>query len=136
MASRNEVEAGAAGAGARRVTTLDHEALDHAVEDDAVVVRALAGLTRARVGVFLAALGELHEVANRLRGVVGEQLQPDGADVGVQRREQLLGHQFSLSLVTFRHHRIRRGFWRIRVCGPPVRGRMASSGPVRNVLPG
>jgi hypothetical protein len=83
----------AAATGAGRVAALDHEAADHPVEDDAVVVRAAARLAVARVRVRLRAFGEFDEIADSLRRVVGEQFHADGSDVGVQRRERLLSHQ-------------------------------------------
>jgi hypothetical protein len=58
------VDAAAAAAGAGRVTALDHEVGDDAVEDDSIVV---------------AALGELLEVLDRLGRVLVVQLEDDGA---------------------------------------------------------
>ena len=60
----------AAATGAGRVTGLDHEVRDHAVEDDAVVEPV------AR---------ELDEVVDRLGRVVVEELELDRAMVGVHR---------------------------------------------------
>src|SRR3954454_5129449 len=66
--------AGAARAGAGRVTPLDHEVLDHAVEDHAVVE---------------AVAGEFAEVLDGLRGVVVEELD---ADVAVARLQDSRAH--------------------------------------------
>src|SRR5690606_20591277 len=73
----------ATGAGAQRATALDHEALDHPVEAQAVVVllAAAAGV----VGVGLGPLGETDEVVDRLGSVVGEQVDDDVAAVGLER---------------------------------------------------
>ena len=65
-----ELVAGAAGAGALRAAALDHEVGDHAVEDEPVV-EAFAR--------------ELREVRDRLRGLVGEELDLDRALAGVKR---------------------------------------------------
>ncbi len=65
-----ELVAGAAGADALRAAALDHEVGDHAVEDEPVV-EALAG--------------ELREVRDRLRGILGEELDLDRALAGVKR---------------------------------------------------
>ena len=66
--------AGAAGAGAERAAALDHEAVDHPVEVEAVVEAAGLLLPGLRVGVLLRALGEADEVRDRLGGVVREQV--------------------------------------------------------------
>src|SRR5581483_5860545 len=66
-------------AGAGRVAALDHEVGDDAVEDDAVVE---------------AVARELREVLDRLRRVVGIELDADRAVVRMQRR---LAHARSLS---------------------------------------
>ncbi len=77
----------AAGALAERVAALDHEAVDHAVEDEAVVVRLLHLLARLRVGPLLRALGEADEVGDGLRRVLVEELDGElalrGGEVGV-----------------------------------------------------
>jgi hypothetical protein len=44
------------------IATLNHEPVDHAVEDDAVVVRPFHLLVGLRVGPLLRALGEPDEV--------------------------------------------------------------------------
>ena len=77
-----ELVARTTGAGAERATTLDHEVVDHPVEAKAIEVR----LTRAAgvVTVFLGALGQTDKVVDRLRRVVGEQVDDDVAVVGVQ----------------------------------------------------
>src|SRR5215207_2427428 len=66
-----ELVAGAAGSRALRTATLDHEVLDHAVEDQAVVV---------------AVAGQLDEVVHGLRRVLVEQLDLDRPVIGVHRR--------------------------------------------------
>ena len=63
--------AGSADALAERVAALDHEAVDDAVKDDAVVVRLRHLLVGARVGPLLRALGEADEVLDRLRALPG-----------------------------------------------------------------
>ena len=65
-----ELVARAAGAGALRAAALDHEVGDDAVEDQPVV-EALAG--------------ELGEVLDRLRGLVGKELDLDRSFAGVKR---------------------------------------------------
>jgi hypothetical protein len=76
-----ELVPGAAPAGSRRVTALDHETVDHTVEDRVVVE---LGLARLRVLRALA-LGQLHEVGDGQRGVGGEELHLDVALAGVER---------------------------------------------------
>src|SRR6478735_628537 len=79
--------AGAAGPTPERVTALDHEAVDDAVEDDPVVQGgAGARLARRRVGPLLLTGREAAEVLHGLRGVVLEELQADVATVRVQGR--------------------------------------------------
>ena len=75
--------AGATGAGAERAAALEHEAVDDAVEAEAVVV----ALTRP-AGVVVVVLGALREAGEVLHGlgrVVGEEVQHDVATVGLQR---------------------------------------------------
>lgn len=77
-----EVVAGAAGAGARGVATLDHEVLDDAVEDH-TVVKAL--------------VCKVFEVLHGLRCVVAEEVDHDITVVGVDGRNRSMnGHVFSL----------------------------------------
>ena len=84
--SSSNCVARAAGAAAQRVAALDHEVLDDAVEDGAVVERrarlVLAGL---RVGPGLLAGGQSDEVLDGLRRVVAEEVDLDVAVVGVDR---------------------------------------------------
>jgi len=78
-----ELVAGAAAAGAGGVAALDHEAVDDAVENDAVIEVAgdhVAGV----VAVFLRACGQPGEVGDGLGGLGVEQVQRDVAVVGVQ----------------------------------------------------
>ena len=70
-----ELVARAAGAGAGGVAALGHEALDDAVERDAVVV---------------AVAGEEDEVVDGVRRLVGEQLDDDVAVVGADGRRVAL----------------------------------------------
>jgi hypothetical protein len=58
-----------------KVTTLDHELLDDAVEDGALVVQRLSGLSNA-----LLARAESAEVLGRLGNKVGVELHGDTAD--------------------------------------------------------
>src|SRR3954471_20154611 len=62
-----EGEARAAGALAQRIASLDHEAVDHPVEDGAVVVRLADALAGPRVRPFLRAFGEPDKILDRLR---------------------------------------------------------------------
>ena len=78
-----ELVAGAADALAERVAALEHEVLDDAVEDDAVVERVGADLARGGVGPLDRAGGEADEVGDGLRGVVAEEVDLDGAVVGL-----------------------------------------------------
>ncbi len=92
-----EAVARPAGAGAERVAALDHEPADHPVERRPVVERCGGLLTCARVDPLTLALGQLGEVGDRLRRVVGEQLDLDRAGIGLQGGEQLLSHGVYLS---------------------------------------
>jgi hypothetical protein len=87
-----EAVSGATRAGAERVTTLDHEAGDHPVEDRAGVERLGRGLPGARVGPVLAALSQLDEVAHGRRRVVGKEPDLDIAVVRANGGVQLLSH--------------------------------------------
>src|SRR5919107_828622 len=64
---------------AERIAPLDHEPVDDAVKDDAIVVRLLHLAVAARVGPLLAALGEPDEVLDRLRRLLVEELRREGA---------------------------------------------------------
>src|SRR5699024_5120676 len=79
-----EVVTGAATAGAGWVAALDHETVDDAVEDGAVVERTLLGAGCVGGLVFLGALGQADEVVHGLRGVVSEEVDGDVSTVGVQ----------------------------------------------------
>jgi len=70
-----ELVARAAGATTLRAAALDHEIGDHAVEDQAVIE---------------AALDQVHEVGDRQRRLVGEQLDLDRALGGVESGDE--GH--------------------------------------------
>ena len=61
-----EVVAGSADPLAERVAALNHEAVDHAMKDDAVVVRLRDLLVGARVGPLLGAFGQADEVLDGL----------------------------------------------------------------------
>ncbi|MCW2427733.1 hypothetical protein M2260_002641 [Rhodococcus erythropolis] len=80
-----ELVARAAGAGSGGVATLDHEAVDDAVEDGTVVERAGLGAGGVCGGVLLRAVGEADEVLDGLRRMVAEQSDLDVAAVRVQR---------------------------------------------------
>src|SRR5215213_3323792 len=80
----------AAGSRAERVSTLNHEATDHAVEGSSVVELGSADLAGIWVPPLATAFGQLDEVRDRLRSVVREELEADRTPVGVQRREELL----------------------------------------------
>ena len=69
--SSANVVAGPADALAERIAALNHEAVDHAVEDDAVVVRLRDLLVGARVGPLLGAFGQADEVVDRVRALPG-----------------------------------------------------------------
>src|SRR5262249_31287614 len=58
----------------------------------AVIVWSAPRLAGARVGVLTGTLCQLDEVSHGLRRVVGEKLHTDRSGVGVQRRENTLGH--------------------------------------------
>ena len=64
--------------------TLDHETVDDAVENRAVVERTFIGTGSVRLGILLRAPSQADEVSHGLRGVVSEQFDGDIAVVGVQ----------------------------------------------------
>ena len=68
-----EVVAGPAGALAEAVAPLNHEAVDDAVEDHAVVKRRFTPFAARRIPPFLAALGEPDEVGDGVRGLLVEE---------------------------------------------------------------
>jgi hypothetical protein len=75
-----ETVAGASAAVAQRVTTLDHEVGNHAVEDGPVVKRFVVhGCAAGRVLPVFSAGGEADEVVDGNRGLVGEQRTVDVA---------------------------------------------------------
>ena len=80
-----ELETRAASAGAGRVAALDHEVIDDAVEDCAVIERT--GLLALCVlgGVVLLALGQADEVFNGYRCVVTEEIDNNVTVVGMHR---------------------------------------------------
>src|SRR5215831_2060689 len=84
-----ELVTGSTGALSERIAALDHEAVDHAMEDRAVVVRRGALLSGARIGPFLRAVGETGEIRDGLRGEILEQLD---AEVAFARREMRVQH--------------------------------------------
>ena len=73
----------AAGAGAQRVTTLNHESGDDAVENGLIVERAGLGARGVLTLVLLRALCQADEVVDSVRRVVAEQVNHDIAMVGV-----------------------------------------------------
>jgi hypothetical protein len=77
-----ELVAGAADALAERVAALEHELLDDAVEDDAVVQLVGRDLARRRVSPLLGSRREADEVVDGLGGVVTEEVDLDDAEVG------------------------------------------------------
>ena len=85
-----EVVARPAGALAEPIAALDHEAVDHAVEDDAVVERRLPPLAGRRVAPLLGALGEADEVGDRVGGFLVEQADVEVAFRRLEFRETSL----------------------------------------------
>ena len=79
-----ELVARAAEALAQRIAALNHESVDHAMEDDAVVEGLLALLARPRIGVLDGAFGQPDEVGDRLRRLLLEQPDGEGAFSGVE----------------------------------------------------
>ena len=80
-----ELVARSTGTGAGGVAALDHEAVDDAVEDCAVVERSGLGTRRVLRRVLLGSVREADEVRDGLGGVIAEQFDDDIAAVGVQR---------------------------------------------------
>src|SRR5262245_25301451 len=56
-----------------RVAALDHESVNHAMKNDAVVVRLRDLLVRAGIGPLLCALGQTDEVGDRVRRLLVEE---------------------------------------------------------------
>src|SRR5215213_6419608 len=81
-----ELVAGPAGALPERVAALDHEALNHAVEDDAVVERRLLLLARRRMRPLFRALREADEVLDRAWGLFLEQPNGEASFGGIEMR--------------------------------------------------
>lgn len=79
-----EFVAWAATAGAGWVAALDHEAIDDAVEDRAIVERAFVGAGCVGLAVFLGALCQANEVSDGLWCVVTKEVHGDIALVGVE----------------------------------------------------
>src|SRR5687768_351020 len=69
---------------AQRITALDHEFVNHAVEDHAVIVGLRNFLIGAWVRPLLRTLGQPHEVLNRLWGFLVEEA---GGEVSFARDE-------------------------------------------------
>src|SRR5687768_2139417 len=90
-----ELEPRSAGAGAEWASALDHEAVDHPVEGEAVVERLVGRLMRGRIQPLLGALGETDEVLDRLRSLVREEVDDDVTTVGAERRGQCHGIPFT-----------------------------------------
>ena len=79
-----ELVARAATAGAGWVAALDHESVDDAVEDRAVIERAFLATLCILGGVFLGSLGQTDEVLDGYWCVIAEQLNHDIAMISVQ----------------------------------------------------
>src|SRR5690606_37237991 len=80
-----EAVAGSADALAQWITALDHEAVDHAVEDEAVIEgRAGATLSRGRVDPFLRALRQADEVGDRPGRLLVEEPDRERALAGLE----------------------------------------------------
>ena len=78
--------AGSSGTVTQRVTALDHETGDDAVEDDVVVQRSVGLRAGAWIRPRLLAGGQPHEVGDGLRSLLGVELQADITEVGVKSR--------------------------------------------------
>jgi len=79
-----ELIAGAAHAGALRISALDHEVGDHAVKDGSVVEGIFCLLAGGGVGPLALALGEVRQSWRRSWGVFFEQAADDGAFAGFE----------------------------------------------------
>lgn len=79
-----ELVARATTTGARWVTALNHEAIDDAVEDRAIVERAFGRALSVWLGVLLRTLCQTNEVLDGLRGVIAEKVDGDIALIGMQ----------------------------------------------------
>src|SRR5262249_43065096 len=69
---------------AERIATLEHEAADDAVKDDAVVERLLVALAGSRVLPLPGAFSEADEVGHGLRRLRVEQLSGEVAEGGFE----------------------------------------------------
>jgi hypothetical protein len=81
-----ELEPRSAGSLSERIPALDHEAVDHAVEDDPIVVLTRLLLVVTRIGVLLRAFCQADEVLDRLRRLVLEQTDEELPFGGVESR--------------------------------------------------
>ena len=81
-----EFVARAAVALAERIAALDHEAVDHAVEDDPVIERRGLLLPRLRIGPFLRAFGQADEIGDGIRRLGLKELYRETAFGGVELR--------------------------------------------------
>ena len=103
-----ELVAGASRAGAERITPLDHEAIDDAMEDDAVVELAGPRLAGLRVLPFFRPLGKPDEVGDGLGGFLLEQPDREGPLGGI---EQCVSAGFHRGIIV-RYSRLEaRGSW-------------------------
>ena len=94
-----EVVAGVAGAVARRVATLDHEAGDDAMEGESVVEALAVVLDGAgAAGPVLGAFGEADEVGDGVGGLLIEGLAGEPAHAGVDDDGRTGGHRFGFGL--------------------------------------
>jgi hypothetical protein len=84
-----ELVAGTAGAGAERVSALNHEVGNHAMENQTVVERAPGLLPALRVDELFGALGKIDEVRHGVRCLGIEQPDPEAA---FRRREMRMHH--------------------------------------------
>src|SRR4029079_4273609 len=87
----SELVAGSTVALAQWIAALNHEPVDHAMEDDAVVVRLLTLLVRARVGPFPGAFRKTHEVGDGIRRLLIEEPNREVAF----RRDEICIHSHS-----------------------------------------
>jgi hypothetical protein len=67
-----EFVAGATRAGAERITALDHEPFDHAMENQPVIKRTFGFLPGLRVGEFLRSFRQAGKVGHRVGGMLVE----------------------------------------------------------------
>src|SRR5687768_13815893 len=78
----------------QRIAALDHEAVDHPVEDYAIIVGLLDATVAPRVRPFLGAFGQLDEVRHGLRHLFVEQANGEaplsGCEYGIYRQGRLL----------------------------------------------